>query len=216
VAVPWDRLGGWIERYSDRHPGTAWDLGPERIAAASPDGSSASFAVPFPPLGELSLDGLAAHVAAPRQFGVVIVRKGGFAVARAVGETVVQSKVGRRHVQSRTKAGGWSQQRFARRRDNQARAAYDAAAGQVSELLLPHAGELELLVTAGDRAAVEAAFGDRALARLLDVAQRWIPGVPDPSRAVLDQTIGAARSVEIAVTDTTRQPAPGHRRRAER
>jgi hypothetical protein len=107
-------------------------------------------------------------------------------------------------VQSRTKAGGWSQQRFARRRDNQARAAYDAAAGHVGEILLPHARELDLLVTAGDRAAVDAVFGARGLSPLLGAPQRWVAGVPDPNRAVVDQTIAAARSVDVAVTDTTR------------
>ena len=41
------------------------------------------------------------------------------------GTEVVSSMVGRRHVQGKTKAGGQSQQRFARRRDNQARQAYE-------------------------------------------------------------------------------------------
>ena len=59
----------------------------------------------------------------PRDWGVLLVRKGGFAVARLAGSEVVASKVGQRHVQGRTKAGGQSQQRFARRRENQARVA---------------------------------------------------------------------------------------------
>ena len=204
VAVPFERLDGWISRYDGRHPGTSWEYTPASVAAASPDGSSASFDVPFPPLADLTVEGLAAHLARPRGIGVVIVRKGGFAVARVVGDEVVESKVGHRHVQSRSKAGGWSQQRFARRRDNQARDAYDATSRYVHEILLPHAGPLDLLVTAGDRAAVEAVFGFRTLSPLLDVAQRWLPGVPDPTRAVLDKTITAARSVDVTVTDTTR------------
>ena len=47
----------------------------------------------------------------------------------------MESKVGQRHVQGRTKAGGQSQQRFARRRDNQARAAYEAAAEHAARIL---------------------------------------------------------------------------------
>jgi hypothetical protein len=174
------------------------------LVADSPDGSSAALDVPFAPLENLSAEGLAEHLARPWSIGVVIVRKGGFAVAHVVGPDTVASKIGRRHVQSRTKAGGWSQQRFARRRDNQAREAYDAASGYVSEILLPHVEQLDLLVTAGDRTAADAVFDSRALTPLLGVAQRWLPGVPDPTRAVLDKTIAAARSVDVTVTDTTR------------
>jgi hypothetical protein len=202
VAVPFDRLVGWISRYGDRHPGTRWDYRPEGVAAGSPDGSSASFEVPFPPLTDRSPEGLSSHLARPRQLGVVIVRKGGFAVARVVGDQIVASKVGRRHVQSRSKAGGWSQQRFARRRDNQAQAAYDAASGHVHEILLPHVADLDLLVTAGERRAVDKVFAFAALTPLLGVRQHWLPGIPDPSRSVLDQAIGAARSVSVTVVDT--------------
>ena len=164
----------------------------------------ASIEVPFPPLRDLSRDGLTAHVARPWRIGVVIVRKGGFAVARAVGAEVVAVKIGQRHVQSRSKAGGWSQQRFARRRDNQAQAAYDAASGHVHEILLPHARDLDLLATAGDHAAVDAVFAVRGLTPLLAAPQRWIPGVADPRRAVLDATLAAARSVAIAIVDAAR------------
>ncbi len=69
-----------------------------------------------------------AAAAPPEEWGVLLVRKGGFAVARLAGDRLAESKVGQRHVQGRTKAGGQSQQRFARRRDNQARDAYAAAA----------------------------------------------------------------------------------------
>jgi Actinobacteria/chloroflexi VLRF1 release factor len=204
VAVRFDRLAGWLTRYDARHPDTVWAYGSERVDGASPDGSSASIEVPFPPLREPSSGGLAAHAAQPWQIGLVIVRKGGFAVARAVGAQVVSVKVGQRHVQSRSKAGGWSQQRFARRRENQAHAAYDAASRHVHEILLPHAAGLDLLATAGDRAAVDAVFAARALAPLLAVRRQWVPGVADPRRAVVDETLAAVRSARILVVDTTR------------
>ena len=66
---------------------------------------------------------------------MLLVRKGGFAVARLAGDAIEESKVGQRHVQGRTKAGGQSQQRFARRRDNQARQAYEAAADHAARIL---------------------------------------------------------------------------------
>lgn len=201
VAVPWERIPGWVERYEARHPGTDWTYAADRVVGTSPDGSSCSFEVPFAPLVDRSPGGLAAHLARDRVIGVVLVRKGGFAVARLVGADVVESKVGQRHVQGRSKAGGWSQQRFARRRDQQAQAAYDAASGHVHRILVPHAGRLDLLVAGGDRSAVDAVFGFRALSPLLGVPQRWLPGLPDPRRQVLDAAVTSARSVQIEITD---------------
>jgi len=182
------------------------EVGASEVRGDSPDGSNFSFVVPFAPMAEASLDGMRTHLAEPWRIGVLLVRKGGFAVARCEGPAVVASKVGQRHVQSRSKAGGWSQQRFARRRDNQAQAAYDAASGYVHELLLPHATGLDLLVTGGDRAAVEAVLGVRALTPLLNVPQRWLPGLPDPKRQILEAAVSKVRSVEIQISDTTPEP----------
>src|SRR5699024_11147293 len=85
-------------------------------------------------------------------WGILLVRRGGFAVARLDGARLVEHKVGQRHVQGRTRAGGQSQQRFARRRANQARAAYQAAADHAARILTLDVREL---VTGGDRAAVD-------------------------------------------------------------
>jgi len=113
---------------------------------------------------------------------------------------LLEHKIGQRHVQGRTKAGGQSQQRFARRRENQARSAYDAAAGHAARVLgLPH--HLDALVTGGDRPAVTAVLDDpRLLALRTLVVSRWL-AVPDPRRAVLDQAVVDAVAVEITVTD---------------
>ena len=66
------------------------------------------------------------------------------------------SKVDRNYVQGRTAAGGWSQQRFARRRDNQAKAASSDAVGIAGRILLPEVRSLAAVVAGGDRAAVDA------------------------------------------------------------
>ena len=50
----------------------------------------------------------------------------------------IASKVGSGYVQGRTKAGGWSQQRFARRRANQAHALWNDAADVAARILLAH------------------------------------------------------------------------------
>ncbi len=98
-------------------------------------------------------------------------------------------------MQGRTKAGGQSQQRFARRRDNQARQAYEAAADHAARLLgegAPH------VVTGGDHAAVDEVLADPRLKRV-SVDERWLP-VPDPKRGVLEQAIldAAAAWVQVA------------------
>jgi Actinobacteria/chloroflexi VLRF1 release factor len=200
VRVPFERVPGWVTRYGAAHLDTRWVVGPDAVVAQSPDGARARIAVPFAPLPEPSLDALYAHLERAWRIGMVLVRRGGFAVVRLEGPTVADSKIGRRHVQGRTKAGGWSQQRFARRRDNQARAAFDAAAEHVERLLAPHAGSLHLLASGGDRQAVASVLAHPQLARLAALPQTWLGGVPDPNRTVVDAAITDVRSVDITLT----------------
>jgi hypothetical protein len=203
--VPWTRLPGWIERFDARHPGARWQVEPDGVSVRAPDGARAEWAMPFPPVPEPSLRAALAHLAQPRELGVVLVRRGGFALAHSAGAGgLAGSKVGRRHVQGRTKAGGWSQQRFARRRDNQAREAFDAAADYAAEILLPVVERLDALVVGGDRAAVEHVLADRRLLPLRSLPRQWVPLPADPRRDALDAAVTRARSVEIEVVDPTR------------
>ncbi len=201
VDVPFGRLAGWIERFDRRHPGTTWTVVPPQLVATSPDGSSATCAVPFGSPGLSAPADVVAHLQRPWRLGVILVRRGGFAVAHVRGAEQVEAKIGQRHVQGKTKAGGWSQQRFARRRDNQAREAYDAAAGHAQRILDPVARELDLLVLGGDKAGVRAVLDDPRLQALAGVPQQWVTDVADPRRSVLDDVIGRARSVRIEVVD---------------
>jgi hypothetical protein len=99
-------------------------------------------------------------------------------------------------VQGRTKAGGQSQQRFARRRDNQARQAYEAAAEHAVRLL---GGAPMPVVTGGDHAAVTEVLDDPRL-RGLTVTGPW-HAVPDPRRSVLDAAIADALALRVEVTN---------------
>ena len=122
-------------------------------------------------------------------------RKGGFAVARMHGGDWHASKTGQRHVQGRSKAGGQSQQRFARRRANQAKAAYAAAADHADRLL----GGCPVLITGGDHRAVDEVLSDDRLHALAAaVVPPWLP-VPDPRRAVLERAVAEAASLRIEV-----------------
>jgi hypothetical protein len=75
-------------------------------------------------------EALAAHARKPRTVGVLLVRLGGYAAGVFTGYPPVlgAAKVGSRLVHGRSAAGGWSQHRFARRREKQANEALSAAA----------------------------------------------------------------------------------------
>lgn len=199
VLVPVARWARWAENFERGHGATALAVTSGTLVGVAEDGSTFRARLPF----DLSYDGpaevpaFAAAASAPTDWGVLLVRKGGFAVARLHGSSVVDSKVGQRHVQGRTKAGGQSQQRFARRRENQARQAYEAAAGHATRIL---AGLTGPLVTGGDRPAVEEVLADPALARLA-VVEPWL-AVPDPRRAVLDQAVLDACSLQVEVANS--------------
>jgi hypothetical protein len=172
-----------------------------RISAA--DGATAAFTPPWH-FGGDHLDALVAHVARARLVALLLVRRGGFAVGVARGETLTDTKVGTRHVQGRTKAGGWSQQRYARRRAAQASTAFAAAADAAVRVLLPQRATLEGLVTGGDRRAVFDVLGDPRLQPLEALPRGPFLAVPDPRRHVLEEAVRRSRAVRIDVFDPDR------------
>jgi peptide subunit release factor 1 (eRF1) len=135
-----------------------------------------------------------------RRVGVLLVRKGSYAVGLFDGPERLDSKVGSRHVQGRSAAGGWSQQRFARRRDDQAKVAYAAAADVAHRILAPVVDSLDALVIGGDDAALKAVLEDPRLSRLRAVRQEHL-GIQDPKR---EFARGAElfRSVRLVIIDT--------------
>jgi hypothetical protein len=196
VLVPPARLERWVDNFAARHGATSYAVVDGALRGDADDGSSFTARLPFAASydGVPDVAGLLTATAPPHRWGVLLVRKGGFAVARLDGGRLVEHKIGQRHVQGRTKAGGQSQQRFARRRDNQARQAYEAAADHAARILRPGA-----LVTGGDRTAVDEVLADPRLAGLR-VVEPWL-AVPDPRRAVLDQAVLDAQSLTVDVTN---------------
>lgn len=201
MSVAANRLDRWLHNFGTRHGSTALAVGDGELSGIAGDGSRFQARLPFAREydGPPDLASFTAQCSTPAAWGVLLVRKGGFAVARLAGERVAESKVGQRHVQGRTKAGGQSQQRFARRRDNQARAAYEAAAEHAARILgvLPTQAPI---VTGGDHAGVEAVLQDRRLAAL-HVVPPFL-AVPDPRRSVLDAAVEEAGAVRISVTNS--------------
>lgn len=159
----------------------------ERFRAANPDG----------PQHLTALDRFD-HV----QVAVVLVRRGGYAVGLARGDALVVHKVGTRYVQSRTAAGGWSQQRFARRRSNQADELVRAVRDHAHALLIGGPGMPTGLAVGGDRALVAEVLADPRLEAIQGLPRREFYDLGDPNRAVLDRALVRARAVRVTLTES--------------
>ncbi|TDW22805.1 acVLRF1 family peptidyl-tRNA hydrolase [Kribbella kalugense] len=197
VSVSPERLDRWLTGFGERHGDVEYNVTPTSVTLSADDGSSAVVTVPFEPLAVLTREGLVAHVLADRRLGVLLVRRGGYGAGVFAGGKLVDSKVGSRHVQGTTKAGGWSQQRFARRRDNQAREAFAAATEVAVRILAP--AKLDVLVCGGDRRAIDTVLEDPRLKELPGLVRPPFLGVPDPKQKVLEQAGIDARAIRIEV-----------------
>ena len=197
VLIPAERVARWVENFTGRHGATSLAVADGSLVGAALDGSRFASSLPFSRTyaGPAEVASFAAACAPPEDWGILLVRKGGFAVARLRGTEFVDSKTGQRHVQGRTKAGGQSQQRFARRRDNQATAAFAAAADHAARLV----AAVPLLVVGGEAAAVDAVLVDPRLRRL-EVVGEFLT-VPDPRRAVLERAVLDACSARMSVNN---------------
>lgn len=204
VDVGAERLERFLAGFADRHGPVQVSATPEAVRLVAADGAVAECEVPFAPLpveGSLPYAGLVAHVLRNRRVGVVLVRRGGFAAGVFDGARLVASKVGSRHVQGRTAAGGWSQQRFARRREGQARVASEAAAETVAAVLLPQWETLDAVVAGGDRSACDEVLRDPRLAPLVSLLAARRLDVPEPRLRVLENTPAAFRAVRVRLSD---------------
>jgi hypothetical protein len=207
VEVGPDRLEGWLARFDARHRVVRTRYRGSVVDVEAADGALAECHPPFPPVEAAGdHDGLAAvplvaHARRERVVGVVLVRLGGHAAGVFRGDRLIASKVGRRLVHGRHSAGGWSQQRFERRRAGQARVAQQAAADEAANVLLPRLSELEAVILGGDRRAVDEVARDRRLAPLLELAVDRFLTVPDPRLEVLRRTPRTFRAVRIRVVE---------------
>ena len=174
-------------------------------------------------------EAVAAHARKPRTVGVLLVRLGGYAAGVFTGYPPVlgDAKVGSRPVHGRSAAGGWSQHRFARRREKQANEALSAAAdaavmifGQAGATVRstsqkrattsgaaaagrpqPRTTRLDAVVLGGDRRAVADLREDPRLAPYFALATERFLTVPDPKRAVLLEAAKQFTAVRIWLTE---------------
>jgi hypothetical protein len=201
-----ERLVRWFDGFVQRHGTVAAESSAESLRLRADDGALAELEVPWPPwsvpasgdLGAVT-GALARHAARPRTLGLLLVRRGGWAVGTCRDGTLLTHKAGSRYVQSRTAAGGWSQQRFARRRSGQADALVGAVAEATSERL--RAADLDGLVVGGDRQLARAVLEDRRLAGLAALPRSPLLEIPDPRATVLEEAARRAVAVRVRITD---------------
>lgn len=172
VSVPPGRIEKWLDTYWTRHGKGTVTASEVDVIVPGRDGATARMRLLWPgvELGDDPLADLIAAARSPRRLGLLAVRADGHAVGLWDGTSVTESKRRGHYVQSRTAAGGWSQQRFARRRENQARAAYEKAAGDVAALIEPLATRLDGLVAAGNPGAIKAVLSDSRCRRTAALA----------------------------------------------
>jgi VLRF1 release factor-like protein len=182
-----ERVGRWLDGFAERHDGAHLTEEGAVVRAVGGDGATAvCTSFPHDPLG------------------LVLVRRGGYAVGLAQRSELTEHKCGTRYVQSRTAAGGWSQQRFARRRGNQADELVRAVAEHALRIL-PR-GTLDGLVVGGDRALVRDVLTDPRLAHLGDLPTRELYDLPDPRLPVLKDALRRARAVWIDLDEPGGRP----------
>ena len=193
------RLLRWIDGFADRHGPYTPAVTPALVSLTAADGAVAAIEVPFPPLDGTRIADLIAHVKRERRVGVLLVRRSGYAVGVFTGADLESSKVDSTYVQGTTKAGGWSQQRYARRRANQASAAFAEAADVAARILL--AGHLDAVIAGGDRAAIRAVLADRRLTGLEPLVRPPWLAIKDPKLRVLTATPEQFLTVRITLSD---------------
>ena len=231
-----ERFAGWVASFGIRHgvsesaedsgargdePALVMAIDGDHVTFTAPDGAVARCHPPFPeslpaldgsPAGVTDVTAItatiSAHATAERTVGVLLVRLGGYAVGVFTGypPALGDAKVGSRPVHGRSAAGGWSQHRFARRREKQVNEALGAAADAAVLIFgggksQSKATRLDAVVLGGDRRAVADLRDDSRLAPYFALAAERFLTVPDPKRAVLIEAAKQFTAVRIWLTE---------------
>ena len=223
-----ERLVRWVAGFGERHGAVEIDLTADRdvyrdgsVRLVAVDGAVAELEVPWPPFAPDApavikqsdpttndpavikhvVTLLATHAATPRTALLVLVRRGGYAAGIARDGDVLSHAVGTRYVQGRTAAGGWSQQRFARRRSGQAAALAGSAGDAVHKIVSAAPKPPEVLVVAGDRGLVDEVLAEPRLARLAALPRSPLLQVRDPRLVVLTEVARRCRAVRVRLDE---------------
>lgn len=216
AAVPPDRLVGWLERFEASHGMTVARRTSDTLSLLADEGAAATIDLSgtYPAEALIAaapedgaeavrafdvIDALSRTAALEGRTGVVLLRRGGYAVGVVEDGHLLTSKTGTRYVQSRTAAGGWSQQRFARRRANQADALVDTVAEHVHRLI--SGAQVRRLAYGGDKALCAESMRHRLVVPLSSLPKLAFLDVPDPRLHVLQRAARNLNSFIITVSD---------------
>jgi hypothetical protein len=209
VEISAHRVVGWVNRFAGRNTGVSGLVAhPDRLEIVGGDGTTATIEVPFAPMSIGSrepVEALVSHLASIGLLGLVLVRGGAHSIGTAKDGVVLASSTDRAYLQGRTAAGGWSQQRYARRRGNQLTASLADSTSTIERVLLPFAARLGGLVLAGDASAIRKVMADPHLEPLNHLPSRMFGDIPEPRRAVLDAVAERSLVVRIVVRTKVEQ-----------
>ena len=203
LGVAPERLGTWLDRVAERH-GAFADvvLVDGAVHITCTDTTAVTLRAPFDwTPGPALLTSFTTAAREPRRAAVLLVRRGRWAVGVFDGSDLVVSKVDARQVQGRTAAGGWSQQRFARRRGHQTDAVVEHAVETAVRVLMPHAGTVTALFTGGDRGLVDEVLANPRLKALAVLRREQALDVGEPTKAVLLETPRQFRAVDVTIRE---------------
>lgn len=204
LEVPAERIGRWCDGFADRHGEVTWTAQVAGFTLEAADKSTAALR------GWRGADGLTVPptdlrgwAAAPSLYGVVLVRRGGYSLGLVSEGQLSAHYAGTRYVQSKTAAGGWSQQRYARRRGNQADALVAAVVGRAETMW--RGQPLSGLVVGGDKLMVESVLSELPLPAAASGERREFYDIPDPRHAVLKKVVDRAHRVAVDLVETDRR-----------
>lgn len=202
VEVEPERLPRWVANFAERNggianhhaEGDAWTIESNEGTSASviwtlADGLPAGWLLDDDP--RKAAEHLRDYALEPRRIAVLLARKSAYSVGVLADGRILASKTDTAYVQGKTKAGGQSQQRFARRRDGQAKAAEKRARDAVFAVL--GNAEFDALVTGGP---VEGILEDPRLAGLHPAVH--FGDIAEPKQALLTET--AYRAIGFRIT----------------
>lgn len=189
--VPAARLSAWLSRFTAAHGGQlALEDTDDGVSLRLRDGAVALLSPPWPDDGRPGrganlLDRIESLAAQERRLGIVLVRRGGYAVGVAVGGKLVAHKVGTASARSR---GG-----------DQAAAIVERAAAEAAKIF---AGtSFEYLAPGGDKQLVESVLAAPQLRTVASRPRLAALAVVDPKMAVLEKAAADFCSVRIQISE---------------
>lgn len=203
VQVTQARLRPWLDGFVQRNGQIAsierFTVRTERGGSAMISGSLAG----TKPAEFTSLDQLVDACRPHLEAAVVLLRRGGYSAARVaidgIQVNVQASKTGTGYVQGRTAAGGQSQQRFARRRDNQATKLVESADRAVRTVFGDQPTGMGLFILGGDKLLIDQLLQLPAARQLVDIQQRITVAIGNPRRRLIEHAVELATTVQITV-----------------